>query len=148
MKTFKLISAAILMIMLLLSLAACGAPAVKMTEVPVFPGATPLDKGQNEIADAAADGLKQSVSAENVTADVQMYALPEGTNWDDVTKFYNDKLSSSDWKTSAEIAQDTEFFKVVGWTRGSLNSEQALGVGFGPEMLGNQPFLMVALMSE
>ncbi len=148
MKTLKLISAAILLSLLLLSLAACGAPAVTMTDVPLFPGATLLEKGQNEIADAAADGLKQSVSAENVTADVLMYALPDGTSWDDVTKFYNDKLSSSDWKTSTEIAQDTEFFKVVGWTRGSLNSEQALGVGFGPEMLGNKPFLMVALMSE
>jgi hypothetical protein len=148
MKTLKLMSTVVLMTMFLLTVAACGAPAVTMTDVPVFPGATVLETGQNEIADAASDGLKQALSSESVTAEVQMYALPAGTNWDEVTQFYNDKLASTDWKTSADIAQDTEFFKVVGWTRGSFNSEQALGVGYGPEMLGNQPFLMIALMSE
>ena len=146
MKLLKLISAAVLIVLALGSLAACGAPPVTMAEIPLVPEAAPLEKGQNMVADAASEAMDQALTSENLKSEFKLYTVPAEMSWDQVKAFYTEKLGS-DWKVSDEITQESEAFSAMGWTRGG--DSQALVVGYGPDILGNgNPFLMVMLASK
>jgi hypothetical protein len=126
-------------------LVACGAPPAAMADIPTPPNVTPLEKGQNVVADAAIDALQQSLEGQKFKNEVKLYALPADTQWDAVKSFYTGKLDEN-WKTSPELSHETEVFSTLGWSRGN---SQALVVGYGPDPLGNgTPFLMVMLASK
>jgi hypothetical protein len=136
-----------IVLLLLVALAACGGEPVTFAQLPLHPQATPLEPGSHPMADTVADGFRQALSGGNVTMDVQLYSLPADASWETVRSFYETQVAG-DWKTEPALAQDTEFFKTIGWSRGSFASEQGLAVGYGPPLLGSPPFLMVALFSE
>lgn len=138
----------ILTILVLFSITGCGGQPVAFADLPVHPDAQPLQAGQNTLADSVANSFTQSVSSEKVKVDLQLYAIPEGTSWDQIKSFYADKLGGTDWKAASELNQDSEAFKTVGWTRGGFAGEQGLAIGYGPDLLGEGAFLMVALISE
>ncbi len=129
-------------------LAACGgsAPATLAT-ISLPPDATQLQKGSNPLADTIADGFRESMGAQGEKVELQLYALPADTQWDDIKGFYEQEIKD-DWKAEAQLAQDSDAFKTVGWTRGGFASEQGLVVGYSPALLDTPPFLMVALFSE
>lgn len=135
------------MLVLFATLAACGGEPVAFTEIPVHPNATPLQSGSNPLADSVGNSFREAVSQENVAVDMQLYALPTDMNWEDVKGFYEAQIGE-EWEADARLAQDTEVFKTIGWTRGGFASEQGLAIGYGPPLLGNAPYLMVALFSE
>jgi hypothetical protein len=146
MKLLKFISAAILIVLTLGALAACGAPPVTMAEVPLMPQAGPLEKGKNPIADAASEAMDKALTSENLKSELKLYTVPADVTWDQVKAFYTEKLGS-DWKVSDQMTQESEAFSAMGWTRGG--ESQALVVGYGPDILGNgSPFLMVMLASK
>jgi hypothetical protein len=134
--------------LLLLSLAACGGQPVAFADLPMLPDAAPLEEGTNTIADSVSSSFKESLSGENVGVELKLYAVPAETSWEQIKTFYTDQLAATDWKSDERIAQDSDAFKTVGWTRGGLASEQGLAVGYGPDLLGEGAFLMVALISE
>ncbi len=147
MKSLKLISAAVLIVLALGSLAACGAPPVTLADIPVHPQATTLEKGKNPIADAAIDAMDKAFTGENLKSEVKLYAVPADVTWAQVKSFYTEKLNSGDWKSSDKLLQESEAFSAIGWTRSG--DQQALVVGYGPDILGNgSPFLMVMLASK
>jgi hypothetical protein len=143
----KRIPALLLALLLLLALTACGGEPVAFQELPVHPDASPLEAGSHPMADTVADSFRQAVGQEGVQIDLQLYALPAETSWDEVQSFYAETLEG-DWKSEPRLAQDTSAFKTVGWARGAFAGEQGLAVGYGPALLGSPPFMMVALFSE
>ena len=148
MKTLKLISAVLLTLLALTALAACGTPPATLSDIPVHPKATPLEKGKNPIADAAIDAMNKSFADQKLKNEVKLYSVPADVTWDQVKSFYTDKLNGGDWKSDAQLLNESPAFSAIGWTRGG--ESQALVVGFGPDPLGQggDGFLMVMLASK
>lgn len=129
-------------------LAACGGSSpVTLDAIPLPPNATQLEAGSNPLAETMADGFRDSMGPQGDKVEVQLYSLPADADWGAIKNFYEQEIKD-DWQTEAQFVQDTEAFKTVGWTRGSLASEQGLLVGYGPALLDTPPFMMVALFSE
>ncbi|MFP4436550.1 MAG: hypothetical protein ACLFVO_04825 [Chloroflexaceae bacterium] len=133
--------------MFLVTLVACGSEPVAFADIPLHPAATPLQAGSNPLADSVGNSFREAVSQEDVQVDVQLYALPVDINWEEVKVFYEEQIAG-DWEADARLTQDTEAFKTIGWSRGGFVGEQGLAIGYGPPLLGNAPYLMVALFSE
>ncbi|MFL5803637.1 MAG: hypothetical protein ACJ8CR_18080 [Roseiflexaceae bacterium] len=147
MKGLKLISAAVLVVLALGVLAACGAPPVAMADIPVLSQAAPLEKGKNPVADAASDALDKALTGQSLKSEVKLYSVPADVTWDQVKSFYTEKLGSGDWKSSDQLTHESDAFSTLGWTRSG--ESQALVVGYGPDILGNgTPFVMVMLASK
>lgn len=137
-----------LMLVLVAALTACsGGEPVAFADIPLHPAATPLQAGSHPLADSVGNSFREAVSQENVQVDMQLYVLPADTSWEEVKGFYEAQIGG-DWKVDSRLAQDTEAFKTIGWSRGGFASEQGLAIGYGPPLLGNAPYLMVALFSE
>lgn len=132
---------------LLVPLAACGGTPVAFADLPLHPAATVIQPGSNPLAETVSNSLRESLGGQNVKLDLQVYALPAGTNWDEIKGFYEEQIKG-DWKTEAKLTQDTQALKLIGWSRGGFASEQGLVVGYGPGLLNNPPFMIVALFSE
>lgn len=138
---------AALLVGLLITLAGCGTPPVTFAELPMHPAASPLERGSNTLADAVATAIESSL-AERGTVELKLYNVPDTVIWEEIDGFYAESLSDSDWKVSDELRQESAAINTVGWTRGSLASEQGLVVGYAPDALGQGAFLIVALFSE
>jgi hypothetical protein len=147
MRFAKRLPALLLVLVALVALTACGGEPVSFEELPIHPAASPLDAGSHPMADSVADSFRQAVGQEGVQLDMQLYALPDETSWEEIQSFYAESLAG-DWKSEPRLSQDSSAFKTVGWARGALAGEQGLAVGYGPPLLGSPPFLMVALFSE
>lgn len=132
---------------LLALLAACGGKPVAFTDLPQHPNAAPLERGVNGMADTLATTLESSLG-ERGTVELKLYSMPSDIAWEEVDSFYATSLAESDWKAAEELRQEGEMINTVGWTRGSLASEQGLVVGYAPNLLGDGAFLIVALFSE
>jgi hypothetical protein len=128
--------------------AACGTEPVSLSDVPVYPGAQPMDRGQNEFADQMVDAIKESSGKENVATELKLYSLPVGETWSDVTGFYSTELADSDWQAQQDLTEESEIFNSLGWTRGGGASEQALVVGHIADVTGDGAFLILMLFSE
>lgn len=137
---------AVLMVALLVSACGGGEP-VALSSIPVFPGATPIESGQNETADLFLDTVQQSLP-ETMTAESNLYTVPAGTAWADVQSHYSDAVSEGDWEAASELSQESEFINVTGWQRGGLASEQILMVAQGNDPLSGETFLITAIFSE
>lgn len=124
-----------------------GGTPVTFDAIPLPPDATQLVAGSNPLADSLADSVRQSMGQQGGSIDLQLYRLPADAQWEQVKSFYEQQVTG-DWQTEAQLAQDSEAFKTVGWTRGGLASEQGLLVGYSPALLDQPPFMLVALISE
>lgn len=142
----RMLGAAMLLI-LALALAGCSAEPVSFADLPLHPAATTLAAGINPLADSVSESFREAMGGENVELEMQLYSLPPEMGWEEIKSFYEQQIGG-DWEAAAALGQETEMFKTIGWTRGSFASEQGLAVGYGPPMLGNAPFLIVALFSE
>ena len=148
MNNRKPIAGLLLSLLFAFILVACGGGTpVALATIPVPPAATQLQAGSDPLADLLADGMRQSMSQQGGTVEVQLYTLPAEATWEQVKGFYEHEVTG-DWTTEAQLAQDSAAFKTVGWTRGGLASEQGLVVGYSPALLDQPPFIMVALVSE
>jgi hypothetical protein len=143
----KLIARLVMSLLIACALAACGGPPATLATIPLPPDATRLEAGSNPMADTIADGFRQSMTQQNGKVELQLYALPADAGWEQIRGFYEQQIKD-DWKSEAQLAQDAEAFKTIGWTRGGLASEQGLVVGYSPALLDAPPFMMVALFSE
>jgi hypothetical protein len=147
-KTMRTISKASLALFVLLLVAACGAQPIAVDQVPVYPGAQPMERGQNTLADSVADAMRQSAGEQSLNAQFRFFALPGGTTWDNVKSFYSDELTKAGW--SPESAMDIQggAFQAVGWSRGSGNNQQALMVAYVSDVTGEGAFAIAGLFSK
>ena len=143
----KLTAGLVLSLLLSVVLVACGGTPATLATIPVLPNATQLAAGSNPMADTLADSFRQSMAQQSGTVEMQLYTLPADATWDHVKGFYAQEITG-DWQSEAQLAQNAESFKMVGWTRGGFASEQGLVVGYSPALLGQPPFMLVALFSE
>jgi hypothetical protein len=127
---------------------ACGTEPVSLDDVPVYPGAEAMDRGQNEFADQMVDAIKESSGKENVDTDLKLYSLPPEATWSDVASFYSAELADGDWGAQQDLTEESEIFSSLGWTRGGGASEQALVVGHISDVTGDGAFLILMLFSE
>jgi hypothetical protein len=147
-KAQKIIVLFVLAILFALSIVACGAEPIAMGDIPIYPGAQTMARGENEMADEVAKVIEEKSTGEGIAAEVNLYSLPAGTAWGDVETFYNDELAGTDWEPKADLTQATEFFNSLTWGRSAGASEQALVVAQVADILGTGSFLIVGLFTE
>ena len=131
MKSYKSFVTAALGAIVLMMVLACGGSStpVPISGIPIYPGATDLETGDNPLVDMIVGAMEETAAEdETIEAQFAFYALPEDTSWDDVKRFYNDKMEESDWKATDEILEESDVFSMIGWER----SKQAVGVGYVP----------------
>lgn len=136
MKSFKLIS---LFIILVMSLVACGgsqqpsresaAPADQEaassgetlgSDIPVYPDAKNYEAGNNMMVDALVDPMvKQFESQYGGSAQVNFYAVPQGTTSQDIEGFYSEKMTGMGWQ--AEETQNADGATTMVWTKDDKN---------------------------
>lgn len=148
MKLHRTILTFVLTALVLLAVAGCGTEPVSIGDIPVYPGAEPMERGQNAMADELADVIKESSGGEGVNVDINLYSLPSDTTWEDIKGYYNGEIASTDWQTEADLGTESEVFSTIGWSRGGGASEQALVVGYVADILGGGAFMIVGLFSE
>ena len=144
MKFRTRIFAIALVVFTLLSLAACGGSApAKLSDIAVYPDATALKPGENPMADTLAKNVQQ---ADNMGANIdqKIFALPKEASWDQVKKFYSDKLTADSWTASNLPIPDNDMFKMSLWTRGS----QSLTVAQITEPISKDSFLLFSLATQ
>lgn len=137
-----------LIVTLTVLLAACsGSAPATLQDIPVYAGSQPVDPGSNYITEAMFNAIGQSISDQNLTSQISLYSLPDGTGWDNVKQFYTGEVGG-DWKAAADLTQESDVINIIGWQRGSGASEQVLIVGQAQDPLSNQEFLILGMFSE
>ena len=129
-------------------LACGGGSPVTLDDIPVYPGASVMQPGQNEMADILSQTISETASSEGVNSDVVLFELPSGTSFQDVAAFFEGALSDTDSDGDASLYEETEFFSSAGWTRGSLASEQVLILGYSEDPFDGITFYMIGIFSE
>jgi hypothetical protein len=147
-RTMKTLARASLALLVLLLIAACGAQPIAIDQVPVYPGAQPMERGQNTLADSVADAMRQSAGEQGLNTQFRFFALPGGTTWDDVKGFYSDEMASAGWTPESALNVEGGAFQAIGWSRGSGNNQQALMVAYVSDVTGEGAFAIAGLFSK
>jgi hypothetical protein len=136
MKSFKLIS---LFIILIIALVACGgsqrpgqdsaAPAESgaaeggeavASDIPVYPDAKNYETGNNMMVDAMVDPMvKQFESQYGGNAEVNFFAVPQGTTAQDIESFYTEKMTGMGWQV--QETQNANGATTMVWTKDDKN---------------------------
>jgi len=144
MKFHTRIFAIALVVLAVLSLAACGGSApAKLSDIPAYPDATQLQPGQNPMADTLAKNVQQAANM-GANIDQKIFTLPKEASWDQVKKFYSDKLTADSWSASNVPIPDNDMFKMSLWTRGS----QSLTVAQITDPVSKDSFLLFSLATQ
>lgn len=82
-----------------------GAPAT-LGIIPTYTGATELKPGESAIADTLVKNMEQNQAITgqlgvNAKIEQKAFNLPKDAKWDDVKKFYDDKLNGSGWSSNS-----------------------------------------------
>jgi hypothetical protein len=142
------ISRILLTWLILLVAVACGAKPVLIDALPVYAGAQPMERGQNNLADSVANAMQQSADEQGLSAEFRLFSLPVGTTWDDVKNFYDRETARLDWKPESAMAVEGEAFQAAGWSRGTGDNQQALVVGYVPDVTGEGAFAILGLFAK
>jgi len=134
------LSVLIVTLLLCLSLAACAAQPVTIGELPVYPGAEPLEPDEFSLAGKVLEAMEASAEEQGLPAKFALYTLPADSTWEDITAFYQDELAGTDWVPAPDLDSESEVFKGVGWSRASGNTEQSLVVNYVPKVLAEGAF--------
>ncbi len=137
----------VLAILMIVSAACTGAKPAVMADIPVYAGATPVDASADVITDAMVKAIQRSIAEQNLSSEITLYRLPDGTQWDAVKQFYTDQIVD-DWKAAPEVTQEGGAINLIGWQRGSGASEQMLITAQTENPTSGTTFLLVGLFSE
>jgi hypothetical protein len=144
----KILSVLVPSLLVLLSVVACAAQPVAISDVPVYPGAEPLEPEENSLAGKVLEAMKASAEEQGLSARLDFYTLPDDATWEDVVVFYDGELAGTDWKPAPDLDSESATFKGTGWSRGSGNNEQSLVVNYVSEIPTEGSFLLVGLFSR
>jgi len=129
-------------------LAACGGSTpASLADIPVYAGAQPVEASANYLTDTMATSIEQSIAAQDLTSEINLYRLPEGTTWEEVKQFYTTEVDDG-WETAPEVTQEAGVINFIGWQRGSGASEQMLIAGQAEDTASGAIFLLLGLFSE
>ncbi len=86
-------------------LTACSGP-VSMNDLPAYPGAVEHKAGQSQIGNTLAknaqtDAAMRSAVGVGGKTEQKGYRLPKDAKWEDVKRFYDDKLGAAGWSSGA-----------------------------------------------
>jgi hypothetical protein len=135
-------------VLVLLLVVACGVQPILIDDLPIYAGATALQPGQNSLADSLVTTMKQSAGEQGLNAEFRLFSLPAGTTWDDVQQFYSQEMARLKWKAEPTMSVEGEGFQAVGWSQGSGDSQQALMVGYVPDVSGEGAFAVLGLFGK
>ena len=122
-----------LAVVMLLALTACGGTSpVVASDLPAYPGATELGANDSRLA-ATLSKNSQQITALTQSAGVngkteqKGFALPKETTWDNVKKFYDDKLKAAGWNEPggmtgnvlAQVNAQNDMFQTATYLRGN-----------------------------
>ena len=129
----KLTAAAVL-ILALVALAACGgSPPATLGDIPSYPGAVELKPGESKLADTLAknnqaDAAIRGQLGTGGKTDQKGYSLPKDAKWDQIKGFYEDKLKAGGWSTNSLVSgimdqanQGNSLFQTANWQRDKQN---------------------------
>jgi hypothetical protein len=137
-----------LAVLILFSAAACGTQPVTVGDLPAYPGATPLEPGQNTVADSVVSAMQQSAEQQSLNAQFRLFSLPAGTTWDDVKNFYTTEMTGRGWKPESAMDVTGGAFQATGWSLGTGDSQQALVLGYVPDVGAQGAFATLAIFSK
>jgi hypothetical protein len=144
----KPISYVTLVLLVLLSAVACGAKPALIDDLPVYPGAQTMERGQNSLADSVADAMQQSAGEQGLNAQFRFFTLPLDATWDGVKSYYDREMQGLNWKSEPSMAVEGGSFQAAGWSRGTGDSQQALVVGYVPDVSGEGAFAVLGLFGK
>jgi len=103
MKINKLIAGYACLVVVAMVVTACSKP-VTLSELPVYPGATEHKQGQSPIGNTLAQNAQTDAAIRNAAGvggktEQIGYRLPKDAKWDDVKRFYDDKLKAAGWSS-------------------------------------------------
>lgn len=101
MKTRSSFLLMLVLSLLMMALVGCGS-APTVNDIPVYPGATELKEGENNVADTLAKNMEQDAAlrqALNTGGKIEQkgFQLPAEASWDQVKGFYDKELPSKGW---------------------------------------------------
>jgi hypothetical protein len=122
------------LILTLFTLAACGTPAAAtLNDIPAFTGATELSAADGGVGGTLANNnqvdqqIRQSMGAGG-KVEQKGFKLPAETTWDQVKKFYDEKLQAAGWSTNSLVSgimeqanQNNPVFRISNWQRNGQN---------------------------
>jgi hypothetical protein len=138
----------LLAILILFLAAACGAQPITIGDLPAYPGSTPLETGQNSVADSVVNSMQQSAGQQGLKAQFRLLSLPADTTWDDVKSFYTTEMARRQWKPESAMDVTGGAFQATGWSQGTGDAQQALVVGYVPDVGGEGAFAILGLFSK
>lgn len=114
---------------------ACGGSAQPATlnEIPAYTGAKEFKPGESTIGDTLAKNMQTNAALTQAMGtggklEQKGFSLPDGTTWDQVQKFYDDKLKAAGWSTNSPAAnvlavvnQQNDAFQMANYLRGNQN---------------------------
>ena len=126
--------ALLVVVLSLVTLVGCGggAPAT-LGIIPTFTGATELKPGESAIADTLVKNMEQNQAITgqlgvNAKIEQKAFNLPKDATWDDVKKFYEEKLNGSGWSSNsmmnnvmAQANAGNDQFQLANWQKGKQN---------------------------
>lgn len=144
----KLVFAISLFALLVAGVTACGGGSsqpITLNDVPAYANAKLLQPGENPMADSLAANVQQAAGA-GQKLDQRMYTLPQDTSWDQVNKFYTDKLGGSGWQTISlpAGAAANPVMQISIWKRGG----QSLTVAKLTDPVSTDSFLIFSLSTN
>jgi hypothetical protein len=137
-----------LSLLILLLAVACGAKPILIDDLPVYPGSVPMQRGQNSLADSVADAMQRSAGEQGLNAQFRLFGLPADTTWDEVKGFYSREMARLGWKPESAMTVEGEGFQAVGWTQGTGDKQQALVVGYVPDVTGEGASAVLGLFAK
>jgi hypothetical protein len=144
----KTMSRLLLVLPIVLLVAACGTKPVLIDDLPVYPGATPMELGQNSLADSVTTAMQQSAGEQGLSAQFRLFSLPAGVTWDDVHSYYSQELAGPGWKPEPAMDVTGDAFQAAGWSQGTGDSQEALMVGYVPDVSGEGAFAILGLFAK
>jgi hypothetical protein len=140
------------------ALTACGGSAAPVTlnDVPAYAGAKEFKPGESQIGDTLAKNMQTNAALSQAMGtggklEQKGFRLPDGTTWDQVQKFYDDKLKAAGWNTDSTAAsvlavvnQQNDAFQTATYLRGN----QTLAVIRMVEPISKQAWLFLSLSTR
>jgi hypothetical protein len=119
------------LLLLMMSLTACGSPKLTLENVPVPPEASrePFEGGFEVRLDLNVEEIQTTLREKFGAADVDILMLPDTATWENVLSFYQPLLGKEGWKVETELSRSYRHYELMVWSRG----QQALAVAYMPE---------------
>ena len=123
-----------IIVLLLFTLIGCGGgPPTTLGDIPTYTGATELKPGESAVADTLVQNMEQNKALTgqigvNATVEQKAFTVPADATWDDVKKFYDEKLTGSGWSSNsmmsnvmAQANTGNDQFQIANWQKGKQN---------------------------